>query len=832
MTTLPIDSVLPDLRNTFHRHHNIVLSADPGAGKTTRVPLALLSEPWLSGKKIIMLEPRRLAAQRAASYMAQQLGETAGETIGYRIRGDSKISKRTRVEVVTEGILTRLLQSDSSLQDVGLVICDEFHERSIHADLGLALTLNVQEHLRSDLRILIMSATLDGVAVSSLLGDAPVIRSEGRSFPVTTNYLQRPNDGAVESLVVSSVLRALREESGDILVFLPGQKEIRNIEGSLVPKLEELSERSSGDVIIHMLYGEASPEKQQAALSPAPKGKRKVILSTSIAETSLTIDGVRVVIDSGLARTIRFDPRRGMSGLVTTPVSQSSADQRRGRAGRQQPGACYRLWTEAEQHQLPKFSQPEILVADLAPLALDLAQWGTPQGEGLRFLDPPLVPHLSQARTLLVQLGAIDESGKTTTHGKAMAEFPVHPRFSHMLIRGKELGIGVLACDVAALLEERDLLRGDRDKEIDLHSRWYALRKGNIRDKFSRERILSQATRLRERLDVKDEKPDENKLGLLLALAYPERIAKQRGEHEMRYQLAIGTGAMLPKGSMLSRTRYLAIAEVDGIGNDVKIFLAEPVAEEDIRAAFHDQLKHREEIRWDDRREMVVARSVEQLGAIELSEIPLSSSGDAVKEKMLEGIRLMGLDALPWTDNAISIRVRSEWLRKLNLVSSDWPKLDTEHFHATLGEWLGPYLGGITKRSHLTKLEMSTIVQSLFSYQQLRELDRLAPTHHTVPTGSKIPIDYSTDGSPILAVRLQEMFGETETPAVGGGKIKVVLHLLSPARRPLAVTQDLPSFWQNTYPDVRKDMRGRYPKHSWPENPREAEPTRRVKMRM
>jgi ATP-dependent helicase HrpB len=823
MNPLPIDAVLPDIRVAFQSHSNVVLSADPGAGKTTRVPLALLNETWLSGMKIVMLEPRRLAAQRAASYMAQLLGERAGETIGYRIRGDSKIGKRTRIEVVTEGILTKIIQTDPALQGIGLLIFDEFHERSIHADLGLALALDAQEHLRPDLRILIMSATLDGLALSALLTGAPLIKSEGRSFPVTTQYLHHPREGPIETAVVSTISRALREQSGDLLVFLPGQSEIRRVESALAKEL--LPEATD----VCLLFGEAPPEKQQHALGPSPAGRRKIILSTSIAETSLTIEGVRTVIDSGLARSARFDPRRGMSGLVTTPVSRSSADQRRGRAGRQQPGACYRLWMESEQNQLPEIAQPEILVADLAPLALELAQWGAPRGEGLQFLDPPPSAHLSQARAFLEKAGALDRDGKLTGHGRAMAQLPVHPRLSHMLVKGKEIGQAAAACDVAALLEERDLLRGEGD--IDLHSRWYVLQKGGVRDRFSVDRVRAQASRLRELIGIDARAANDSRLGVLLALAYPERIAKRRDAQGRRYQLSGGVGAILPAGSMLSREQYLAVGDVDGAGTEAKIFLAEPITEDDIREAFADQLVTQDEVRWDARQEAVIARRVTRLGALDLSETPLLESGDAMSQAMTEGLRQMGIDVLPWTDHAISVRLRSEWLRKQGLVANDWPDLSNGRLIDTVETWLVPYLNGISKRTQLARLDTSVIVDAMFDYRQLQELDRLAPTHLTVPTGSRIPLEYSAELQPVLAVRLQEMFGQTETPTVGGGKVKVVLHLLSPARRPIAVTQDLPSFWKNAYPEVRKDMRGRYPKHFWPENPLEAEPTRRTKRR-
>jgi ATP-dependent helicase HrpB len=754
--------------------------------------------------------------------MAQQMNEKVGETIGYRIRGDAKVGPKTRVEVVTEGILTRMIQSEPDLPEVGLVIFDEFHERSIHADLGLALALDVQEQLREDLRILVMSATLDGIAVSSLLGNAPVLQSKGRTFPITTHYMKRIHDGAIEPLVVSAIHQTIKEDEGDVLVFLPGQREIRRVESLLLEK--ELP----GEIIVHALFGEASPKQQQAALATEPKGTRKIILSTSIAETSLTIDGVRVVIDSGLARVPRFDSKRGMSGLVTTQVSQANAEQRRGRAGRQAAGVCYRLWTEQQQTELPKFLSPEILVTDLAPFILELARWGDTDAQRLPFLDAPPEKHVNQAKTLLTQLGAFDSKGKLTTHGKAMAELPVHPRLAHMLLKGKELHLGSMACDVAALLEERDVLRGENDSDIDLASRWHVLQTGKGTNKFALERAQEQTARLRHLLNVRHGKSDEKELGLLLALAYPERVARRRDSGEGRYQMVSGTGALLPKKSMLSREEFLAIGDVDGIGSEVKIFLAAPLTEKQIRLAFDEQLIESEEVHWDEREEAVSARRVTRLSLLELSETPLAISSEKATGAMLDGIRLLGLDALPWTKDANSIRTRSEWLRLNELTKGTLPDLSNEYLLETLDEWLAPYLSGITRRVHLQKLDMSMIVRAMFTFEQLRELERLAPTHLTVPTGSHIPIDYSGE-QPVLAVRLQEMFGETDTPTVANGKVKVVLHLLSPAHRPLAITQDLPSFWKNAYPDVRKDMRGRYPKHYWPENPLEAEPTRRTK---
>jgi ATP-dependent helicase HrpB len=663
-----------------------------------------------------------------------------------------------------------------------------------------------------------MSATLDGLAIAKLLNDAPIVESSGRAFPVETRYLNEPLDGYIERFVATTIARALRNDAGDVLVFLPGQREIRRVESLL---------QESGlpsHAVVHSLFGDAPPTQQRAALQPTQEGTRKVILSTNIAETSLTIDGVRVVVDSGLVRTVRFDPRRGMSGLVTATISQASADQRRGRAGRQQPGVCYRLWTESQHSSLSRFSKPEILNADLAPLALELARWGAPQGEGLRFLDPPPPAHLSQAQSLLRRLGALDDDGKLTSHGRAMSDMPTHPRLSHMLIMGKEMGVGALACELAALLEERDLLRGNPDADIDLRSRVQLLRSGGGVDRFARERVLAQTERLRQMLGVRSpQQPSDEKLGILLALAYPERVGMRRGS---RFQLVGGPIALVPERSMLAREKFLAIGDVDGIGTEVKAFLAEPVRESEFREVFAASLETIDEVRWDSREEAVIARRVTKLGAIELSVTSFTPPADAIVGPLLAGIREKGLHCLPWTKEALSLRERSEWLRNTEL--AELPSLSDEHLLATMDEWLAPFLDGMTRLAHLSRLNLLEILRARFSYEQRSQLDLLAPTHCIVPTGSRIPLDYSS-GKPVLAVRLQEMFGEANTPTIAGGKVNVVLHLLSPAHRPLAVTQDLVSFWRNAYPDVRKEMRGRYPKHHWPENPLSAVPTKRKK---
>jgi ATP-dependent helicase HrpB len=820
MAFLPIDSILPELLSTLQTTPSVLLSAPPGAGKTTRVPVALLESQWLKRQKLILLEPRRLAARRAAEYMSMQLQEKVGETVGYRIRGESRVSSTTRIEVVTEGILTRVIQDDPSLPDVGCIIFDEFHERSIHADLGLALTLDVQKHLRKDLRILLMSATLDGLRIAEVLDNAPLLKSMGQSYPVRTEFLRSAFAGPVEKILTEKILQVLDKEKGDILVFLPGQGEIRRV----TTLLEERGLPAS--IITHQLFGEAGYKQQQAAIAPAPAGKRKVILSTSIAETSLTIDGVRVVIDSGLARVAHFDLRRGMTGLVTIPVSRATADQRRGRAGRQTPGACYRLWTERQQAEFREYPQPEIVTADLAPLALELARWGDPEGLALRFIDRPPAPHLLQARSLLTQLGALDVAGRITAHGKQMSSLPAHPRLAHMMIRGKELGFAEAACDLAALLEERDIFSNRRTEDIDLASRWLALQTGEGADRPTRIRTLAQARRFKDILHLHNGITDENSLGILIALAYPERIAKKR--EGSRYQMAGGTGAIVPAGSPLVREKFLAIGEVDGTGNEVRVFLACRIGQEDLERVFADHLVEADEVIWSQEKESVVARKIKRLGALTLTEGLTRPEGVAAIRAMADGIRQLGLDALPWTKTARAIQARSEWLRKNSLVPEGWPTLSDDVLLATLDHWLVPFLGGILQRSHLHQLDLTKILLATFTHNQVTLLDQLAPAHITMPSGSRIALQYETLGTLVLAVTLQELFGQVETPMIGGRQIALVIHLLSPAGRPLAVTQDLRSFWVHVYPKIRAQMRAKYPKHYWPEDPLRAKPTSRT----
>jgi ATP-dependent helicase HrpB len=819
----PIDEVLPQLLDAFQHTKNIVLSAPPGAGKTTRVPIALLASEWMAQKKIIMLEPRRLAARRAAEYMAAHLGEKVGQTIGYRIRGEAVISKHTRIEVVTEGILTRVLQHDPELPNVAIVIFDEFHERSIHADLGLAMTLDVQEHLRPDMRILVMSATLDGLAIAKLLGDARIIESKGQSFSVATHYARFTSEKSVEARIVDTIMRALDQQEGDLLVFLSGRREMRRVENLLWEK------RLSEDVLVHLLYGDAPYQQQSAALSSAPSGKRKVILSTSVAETSLTIDGVSVVIDSGLARISQFDVRRGMSGLLTVPVSKAVADQRRGRAGRQQPGVCYRLWMETEHEMLSQYPLPEIKTADLAPLTLDLARWGTPDGSNLRFLDPPPAAHLAQAHTLLKSLGAADQMKKLTSHGKAMSELPIHPRLAHMILRGKELGFGSLACDIAALLEERDIFAGKKDTDIDLASRLYILNSQRAGDEGVRERISSQSKRLKQLTDIRNEskEKEESAPGILLALAYPDRIARRRENQSSRYQMTSGATAILPSGSLLTREEFLAIGEVDGLGTDVRVFLAAPLQQQQLEKVFADDLVHHEEIYWSETEKKVIARKITKLGAIILAERKLEALNGHVLEAMLDGIRHMGIQCLPWDKETRAFQQRVQWLRRHSSSPENIPDLSDAALIASIEVWFAPFLDGVWKKEQLSTLSLLKIIQSQITRSVNQQIDLLAPSHLKLPSGSIAALDYSGD-QPVLAVRLQELFGQVDTPKICNGRVSVLIHLLSPARRPLAVTQDLHSFWTTVYPEIRTPMRARYPKHVWPEDPLRAKPTNKT----
>jgi ATP-dependent helicase HrpB len=819
VTDLPIEPLLPELRDALQQRNAAVLQAPPGTGKTTRVPLALLGEEWLSDLKIVMLEPRRLAARAAAKRMSDLLGEKVGGTVGYRVRLDSAVSTRTRVEVVTAGVFIRQIQDDPSLSGVGAVLFDEFHERSLDVDLGLALCLDARHGLRDDLRLLAMSATLDGGPIAKLLDNAPILTSEGKRFPVETRYLPRDPTGRLDETVATAIRRALDRESGDLLVFLPGVGDTRRVQ-------ERLEESVSTDIDIVPLYSDLTLDRQDAALRPAASGRRKIVLATSIAETSLTIEGVRVVIDCGYTRRPHVDPRSGMSSLETVRVSRASADQRRGRAGRLGPGVCYRLWTEAGDRALIADTPPEILDADLAPLALELAAWGTTDATRLSWLDPPPEAALASARDLLSRLGALDTAGAITPEGKRMATLGLHPRLAHMLLQGKAMGLGGLAADLAALLSERDILRGDAAKrDADLRHRVETL-KSRPRQAMA---VAQVAAHWRRQVGAREnEALPVEKTGLLVALAYPDRIAQRRAKARGQFRLTNGRGAALPETDPLAGHDFLAVASLDGGGASARIFLAAPLDEKELRRAFADQIKPIEFIGWDSREQAVLARRQNRLGEIALDDAALDASPDQVASAMLDGIRELGIETLPWTKELHGFRARVAFLRRLD--GEAWPDLSDAALLATLEDWLAPYLSGISRRSHLERLDLAAALRSRLSWDQQKKLESDAPTHVVVPSGSRIPIDYSGE-TPVLAVRLQEMFGLAQTPSLAGGRVPLLLHLLSPANRPMQVTRDLASFWLGAYREVKKDLRGQYPRHHWPDDPLQAIPTRRAKRR-
>jgi ATP-dependent helicase HrpB len=826
-SALPIDPVLPDISRALAAAPNAVLQAPPGAGKTTRVPLALLDEPWLAGSKIMMLEPRRLAARAAARRMADMLGEAVGETVGYRVRMDSKVGPKTRIEVVTEGILIRQLQRDPALEGIGAVLFDEFHERSLDADLGLALCLQTQSVLRDDLRLLVMSATLDGTAVVRLLDGAPVVTSEGRAFPVETRHIDPSGARRIEDAVASATLTALKEETGNILVFLPGVAEIRRVEKLLV-------QASTGPgVLIAPLYGDLPQDRQDAAIGPTPPGLRKIVLATSIAETSLTIEGIRVVIDSGLMRVSRFDPGGGMTRLETIKVSQASADQRRGRAGRLEPGVCYRLWPQGQHRALPPHTAPEMLAADLAPLALELAQWGVSDPADLRWLDPPPAPAYAQARDLLRRLGALDADDRITAHGGNMASLGMHPRLAHMVLRARDLGCGALACQLAALLGERDILTGQpgEQRDSDIRRRVETLRSGDQK-LWSVRQVMAQARQWQRQLGIAAGTGNVGDTGRVLALAYPDRIAQRRPGSDGQYRLSNGRGAFFLKMEPLAAEDFLAVADLDGAKREARIFLAAPLTLAEIEEDFADTIETVESIVWDSREEAVLARRQRRLGELVLKDEPLSDPGGArTAQAFCQGIRELGLAVLPWTRELENFRARVEFLRRFEPEGSGWPDLSDDALLSSLEDWLAPFLTGLTRRAHLKRLDLGSALKSLLPWDRQRDLEEAAPTHVTVPSGSRIPLDYTGGGVPVLAVRLQEMFGLAETPKLAHGRVPLVLHLLSPAHRPMQVTSDLASFWANTYRHVRADLKGKYPKHYWPDDPLEAEPTSRAKRR-
>lgn len=852
---LPVLEILGDLAAALEREKRALVQAPPGAGKTTIIPLALLGQPWLKAKKILVLEPRRLAARACAGRMAALLGERPGQTVGYQVRLDRCIGPESRIEVITEGILTRRIQNDPELSGAGLLIFDEFHERHLHSDLGLALALESAEVFSPDLRLLVMSATMDMAALSGLMGEVPVIESRGRSWPVETVYLPpdaartgsrqavyRSRNKGFEILPAcrAAIVRALTESRGDILVFLPGAAQIRALAGDLASLVAD-----DPSLSLFPLFGMLSPRDQAAAIAPSPPGSRKIVLATSIAETSLTIEGVRVVVDTGLARVPRFSPRTGMSRLETLTVSRASADQRRGRAGRTGPGICYRLWSEHVHQGLIPFNRPEILQADLAPLVLELALWGVGDPRDLSWLDLPPDAGLAAARELLTQLGALDSGGRITDHGRCLCAAGIHPRLAQMVLRGKATGQGFTACCLAALTEGRDLLHtGDRydpDIRLRLELLEKCIRKktgsvsgvGNSRAR----QVLEQARQLANRFGIRTVPVSPEAAGRLLALAWPERIAKLRGKGGRTYVMASGTGCVFYEENALSGREFVVAVDAGGTFKDAVIQLAAPYDKEDLEADFSDRIEVLEEVAWDSRTRSVRCVASRRYGRIVLDQFPKPLPGpEAVVPALVRGIRQEGLDLLPWSKPSGSLCSRVTFLRSLGYPEfSALPDLSRKTLEKTLDLWLSPFLGGIASEAGLKKLDLTAALKSLFSWDQLILVERQAPTHLKVPSGSRIPLAYEDENgpleAPVLAVRLQEMFGLTDTPTVAAGRVKVTLHLLSPAHRPVQITRDLANFWRTTYAEVKKDLMGRYPKHYWPEDPLATPPTRRAKPR-
>ncbi|GAB2519782.1 ATP-dependent helicase HrpB [Microbulbifer agarilyticus] len=845
MSELPIHEVLPELRKTLDQENNVVLQAPPGAGKTTVVPLALLDSPWLEGRRIIMLEPRRLAARSAAARMAELLGEPVGKTVGYQIRAERKYGRDTRILVVTEGILTRLLQSDPELTDTALVIFDEFHERNLQGDLALALCLQSQEVLREDLKLLVMSATLDTEAVAGLLDEAPVITSEGRAFPVDIEYLPHPqvpeNIRQLPTTVARKVNELLAQQDGSVLVFLPGVGEIRQVESSLRESLG-----NQPDLVIAPLYGDLKKEQQDAAIAPCPDGKRKIVLATNVAETSLTIEGIRVVVDAGLMRESRFDPNTGMNRLVTTQISQASATQRTGRAGRLSEGYCLRLWSESTQRGMAKKNSPEILLSDLAPVMLELAQWGVSEPSELRWLDLPPPGPTAQAQELLIELGALDTQLRITPHGQQILQLGTHPRLAHMMLRSVKLGLQEPATLLAALLSERDIFRGDQRWDRDIHKRMDVLlgrTKNNRADFASIQRIRQQAKTWRSQLtgsgatsaaiaDVRDA------TGVLLSLAYPDRIAKNRHDRERRFLLSNGRGAHFSHDDDLAQEAFLVVADLDGQGRDARIQLAARIDQELLHEYFSELIEQHEVVRWDNSAGRAIASKQTLLGKLILEEKPAQDiSPELISRALLDAIRQGGLRLLPWTKESENLLERVRFLYREREQFADLldglalPEWSETALLESLESWLLPHLNGFSKLDQLKQLDLKSILLSQLEWPTQQQLDALAPSHIQVPSGSRIAIDYG-ETPPVLPVRLQEMFGLGQTPTIINGRYPLMIHLLSPARRPVQVTRDLASFWENTYQEVKKELRIKYQKHFWPDDPTTAQATSKTKKRM
>ncbi|MEH0075892.1 ATP-dependent helicase HrpB [Pannonibacter sp. Pt2] len=818
---LPIDAALPELLAALEAGSNAVLVAEPGAGKTTRVPLALLDAPWRGDGRILLLEPRRLAARAAARRMAESLGEEVGGTVGYRVRMESRVSARTRIEVITEGVFTRMILDDPELAGVACVLFDEFHERSLEGDLGLALALDVQGALRDDLRLVPMSATLDAASVAKLLGGAPVVESKGRSFPVETRYLGRKAEERIEPQVVRAVRKALAEEHGSLLVFLPGQGEIRRV-------AEALEGQVPANVHIAPLYGALDGKAQDAAIRPAKEGERKVVLATSIAQTSLTIEGVRAVIDSGLSRVPRYEPQTGLTRLETVRVSRATADQRRGRAGRTEPGVCYRLWDEAQTQALMPAERPQILEADLSSLVLDLAAWGTADPATLSFPDAPPSGAWAEARSLLTQLHALDAEGRLTPHGQRLARLPIEPRLAHMIVEAEALGLGRLAGEVAAILSEPGL--GGMD--VDLRERVRRLRRDNDPRSRDARALAARWQKMAAEGGAKTEQDSDGGApelaGEVLALAFPERVAQGRGQRG-RFRLANGRGAELPEEHALAGEPFLAIADIQGKAQSGRIMLAAPLGLEAIETIFAADIAETDDVRLEPSG-LVRARRVVRLGALELASRQIASPDAAMVAKALLGeIARRGVARLPWSNDQLRLRARAGFVRASG--AEHLPDLSDAALQETLEDWLLPYMAGFTRVSDVDAACLGNALAGLLGYGGAAEIDRLAPSHFTAPTGSHVPIDYGSESGPSISIRVQELFGLARHPAVADGRIPLTLELLSPAHRPIQITRDLPGFWAGSWADVKTEMKGRYPRHPWPDDPASAEATRRAKPR-
>ena len=819
-TPLPIDAVLDELAATLAARTSVVLVAPPGAGKTTRVPLAMLDAPWLKGGKILVLEPRRLAARGAADRMATTLGEQIGETIGLRARLDSRVGPKTRIEVITEGVFTRMILDDPGLDGIGAVLFDEYHERSLDADSGLAFALDAQAGLRDDLRILVMSATLDGARVAGLLGDAPVVEAQGRSFPVTTRHLGRDPLRRIEDQVVDAAMTAVRAEPGSVLAFLPGQAEIRRV-------AERLGERITDTTIeIAPLYGAMDRRAQDLAVKPAPKGRRKIVLATSIAESSITIEGVRVVIDCGLARVPRYDADAGITRLATVRISRASADQRRGRAGRIEPGVCYRLWDEPQTQALPAFAEPEILNADLASLLLDCAAWGEADPLKLSWLDPPPHASLIAAREELQMLGALDNGdGRITAHGRRLRSLPLPPRLASMVMQAADLGAARTAAEIAALIVERGL--GGND--VDLTHRLEQFRRDRGERAQSMRRLAQGWAQVADKGAAKSKRGDPASTAALLALAYPERIAKARGSGG-QYLLANGRGAMLEATDALVKSPFLVVAEMAGSAASARILLAAPIEEGEVLNIATDRIVTTDQISFDASAAALRARRTSRLGSLTLGSQPqaVKPSAETALE-LAQGIAGLGIARLPWTKAQLQLRDRTAFLK--TAAPEQWPDLSDEALAATVTEWLAPFLTGKTKLSEIGADDLGNALSTLLPWDMAQKLDRDCPTHFVAPTGNAHPIDYEGPGKPALHIRVQELFGLKKHPAIANGRLLLTLNLLSPAHRPIQVTRDLPGFWAGSWSAVKADMRGRYPRHPWPDDPANAMPTARAKPR-